>query len=328
MKIVRIWQILLPVIFTVGTLSAQTEAEIAATVDSEIQSLDRQVQDLRTQFSASLKEEEATIEKFLDPNSEPKAVEKQLKTIRERSTKLSDHLADAEDRLSNLRKGRDSRIRQQMKLVESKEKEKSKLAKQRAERQAQEASAKEKELAHQREMQQQAVRLAAERIKRDTAAKVNREAEAKIKAVQLLEEARERTERAAEARRERLAKQREKAERARLKLEERAREHGLDPKAKVPPVPEDAIGYAERMRREQAAEYRIQAAELAKRRATAEREALRQEELQSEAARRQREAEKAQTKSDNRGKGFFGRWFGNDDAAEVKDSTKPPAPQN
>jgi hypothetical protein len=327
MRFKHLWQILLPVLFIAGTLSAQSEAEIAATIDAEIQSAERQVQDLRTQFTASLKQEEATIEKFLDPNSDPKAVETQLTGIRERSTKLGDHLDDAEGRLRDLRKSRDSRIRQQLKVVKSKEDDAAKLARKNAERQAREAANKENELAHQREMQQQAVRLAADRVKRDTTDKANREAQAKIRAVELLEEARERTQRAAEARRARLAKQREKAERARLKLEERARERGLDPKAEVPPAPEDAIGLAERLRREQATEGRIMAAEAAKRRAIAEREALRQQGLQEEAARRQREAEKAQTRADNKGKGFFGRWFGRDEPEQV-DNTQPPAPQN
>ncbi|MFT5128497.1 MAG: myosin heavy subunit [Rhodothermales bacterium] len=327
MNLVRLWQILLPIILVTGTLSAQTESAIAATIDSEIQSLSRQVSDLRTKFSASLKDEEATIEKFLDPNSDPKGIEKQLTTVRERSSKLSDHLADAEDRLRALRKSRGARIRQQMKLAKSQENEETKLAQQRAEQQAREAAAKETELSRQREMQQQAVRLAAERMRRDTTEKVNREAETKIRAVQLLEEARERTERAAETRRERLAKQRAKAERARLKLEEQARARGIDPTAAVPPAPEDAIGSAERLRREHATEQRLLAAEAARRRATAEREALRQQELQQEAARHQRAAEKAQSKADNKGKGFFGRWFGNDEQA-VEDSSTPPPPQN
>jgi hypothetical protein len=325
MKLARIWQILLPVIVMTGVASAQSEAEIAATIDSEIQSLERQVEDLHTQFTASLKSEESIIEKFLDPNSDPKSVEEELEQVRERSTKLSEHLEDAEGRLGDLRKGRDARIREKMKIAKSREDEEAKQARERVERQAREAAAKETELARQRETQQQAVRLAAERAKQDAAAKAGREADAKIRAVQMLEEARERTRKAAEARRERLAKQREKAERARLKLEEEARARGIDPSAEVKPG-EDAVGSAERLRREAATQGRIQAVEMAKRRAEADREALRQQELQEEAARRQREAERAQARQDR--KGFFGRWFGGDDEPEQPDSSAPPAPQN
>lgn len=198
---------------------ASTPTLTAADIDAEISAAERQVEQLRAQFTNALNQEGATIEKLLEPGADGKAIAAELDQIRARADKLQEGLRLAEKNVAEVKKGRKKRIASALELERRKADAKARAETERLE-QVQAQRKREEAIAKSRRMkQEEAVRANTKRHNTKISDKALREAAIKKRVHELQQAAQAKAEKAAAKRRGKAKKEVAKVGKVRKKVD-------------------------------------------------------------------------------------------------------------